>query len=243
MQRIDEGGVGHRMMLASAVMAAVLAIAAIGHDELAKSTFSSTAVPPRVWTIAIPAEAFQKSAASRSVVPKAGVPKHVVSSTSVRRIVVSIPDRKLALVEDGRVVKIYDVAVGAKVSPSPTGAFQIVTRIPQATYYHEAVVIPAGESSPIGTRWIGLNRPGYGIHGTNSPRSIGNAASHGCIRMRNRDAEEFFELVQVGDAVEIRGERDEEMTSLFGNRNGSGSRVSSEAIVAQARVAGMGGSR
>ncbi len=215
MNRIDEGGVGRRMMLASGVAVVILATAAIAHDELVRSA-SSSVITPRVWTIAVPAEAFQKSATPRSVAPKASVPKRVVSSKSVRRIVVSIPDRKLALVEDGRVVKIYVVAVGAKVSPSPTGAFRIVTRIPRATYYHEAVMIPAGEASPIGTRWIGLNRSGYGIHGTNSPRSIGKAASHGCIRMRNRDAEEFFELIRVGDEVEIRGERDEEMAELFG---------------------------
>jgi len=244
MTRIDEGGVGRRMMLASAVMAAVLAIAAIGHDELAENTFSSAVVAPRVWTIAIPVEAFQKSALRAGVVRKAGVPKHVVSPTSVRRIVVSISDRKLALVEDGQVVKIYTVAVGAKVSPSPTGAFKIVTRIPQATYYHEAVVIPAGEGSPIGTRWIGLNRAGYGIHGTNSPRSIGKAASHGCIRMRNRDAEEFFEMVRVGDAVEIRGERDGETAALFGDKNNDGHNASNETAVVQVRtVEGIGGSR
>jgi lipoprotein-anchoring transpeptidase ErfK/SrfK len=224
MQRIDEGGLGRGLMLASAVAAGVLAIAAIGHEQVEQNAVLSAPVPPRVWSIAVPVEAFQKSAVRSGVASKAGVPKHVVSpraisSTSVRRIVVSIPDRKLALVEDGRVVKIYVVAVGAKVSPSPTGAFKIVTRIPQATYYHPAVVIPAGEDSPIGTRWIGLNRAGYGIHGTNAPRSIGKAASHGCIRMRNRDAEEFFELVRVGDAVEIRGERDGEVAELFHDRN------------------------
>jgi len=50
---------------------------------------------------------------------------------------------------------------------------------------------------------MGLSRQGYGIHGTNVPESIGHAASHGCIRMRTRDAEELFELVRAGDSVEI----------------------------------------
>jgi lipoprotein-anchoring transpeptidase ErfK/SrfK len=145
-------------------------------------------------------------------VPKIGQRRVVVS----RRIVVSIPDRKLALLENDAVVKTYNVSVGAAVSPSPTGTFQIVNRIPKATYYHKAVVIPASDRSPIGTRWIGLNKKGYGIHGTNEPRSIGRAASHGCIRLRNRDAEDFFDRVQVGDAVEIRAERDAETAALFG---------------------------
>jgi len=139
--------------------------------------------------------------------------KQVAVVGKVRRVVVSIPERKLVLVADGRVVKAYRVAVGAKMSPSPRGEFRITVRIPEATYYHAGVVLPSGEQSPIGTRWIGLNQAGYGIHGTNAPGSIGKAASHGCIRMRNRDAEELFEMVRVGDVVEI---RDEEVAELVG---------------------------
>ena len=66
------------------------------------------------------------------------------------------------------------------------------------------------------TNWMGLNLKGYGIHGTNVQSSIGKAASHGCIRLRNRDIEQFFQMVKVGDTVEIRGERDEEIAQIFG---------------------------
>jgi lipoprotein-anchoring transpeptidase ErfK/SrfK len=133
-----------------------------------------------------------------------------------RHVVVSIPDRKLAVLENGSVIRIFPVAVGASVSPSPTGEFQIVNRVAHPTYYNTGVVIPQGPDNPIGTRWIGLDRKGYGIHGTNAPRSIGKAASHGCIRLRNRDIEQFFRMVSVGDTVEIRGERDAQMAELFG---------------------------
>ena len=222
------------LMTAGAAGAAMaLALIALAHAEIARHSALAEPMPVRVeWPVSIPQAAFQKSAVPRRV---ALAPSSSRLTSKTRRVVVSIPDRKLALVADGRVVKIYRVAVGARVSPSPTGKFQIVTRIPEATYYHESVVIAAGEQSPIGTRWIGLNVPGYGIHGTNAPGSIGKAASHGCIRMRNRDAEEFFEMVQVGDAVEIRRERDEEVAELFG-----AVRESSEAA---AHGAGMGGSR
>jgi lipoprotein-anchoring transpeptidase ErfK/SrfK len=135
---------------------------------------------------------------------------------ATRRVVVSIPDRKLALVEEGRVVKVYRVAVGAPVNPSPEGRFQVVTRIEQPTYYAPGTVIPPGKANPLGTRWIGLNKKGYGIHGTNEPRSIGRQASHGCIRMRNTDVEELFELVRAGDAVEIHGTRSVELAAIFG---------------------------
>jgi len=132
-----------------------------------------------------------------------------------RQIVVSIPDRKLALLEDGDVVKVFDVAVGAVQTPSPSGDFSIVNRLEHPTYYRPGVVIEPGASNPLGTRWMGLSQKGFGIHGTNQPQSIGKAASHGCIRMAQRDLEELFALVQVGDAVSIRAERDDEVAAIF----------------------------
>jgi hypothetical protein len=77
-------------------------------------------------------------------------------------------------------------------------------------------VIPAGNDNPIGPRWIGLNQKGYGIHGTNQPHSVGHAASHGCIRLRNSDVVKLFEMVRTGDTVEIRAERDEQIAQIFG---------------------------
>lgn len=132
-----------------------------------------------------------------------------------RRIVVSIPDRKLALVEDGRTVKIYPVAVGAPVTPSPTGSFTVIARIAHPTWYGPGKVVPPGKSNPLGPRWIGLSRKGYGIHGTSNPRSIGRPASHGCIRMHNADVEELFGMVAVGDVVELYAERTDEIARLF----------------------------
>jgi lipoprotein-anchoring transpeptidase ErfK/SrfK len=133
-----------------------------------------------------------------------------------RRIVISIPDRKLALIENGRVVKIYPTAVGAEATPSPAGSFTIVHRIPNPAWYGAGKTVPAGRNNPLGTRWLGLSRKSYGIHGTNAPSSIGRNASHGCIRMRNRDVEELFEMVALGDVVELRGERDAELAQIFG---------------------------
>lgn len=123
-----------------------------------------------------------------------------------RRIVVSIAERKLVVIEDGRVLKTFDTAVGAAKSPSPTGEFAIVIRLADPTWYGPGKVVAPGKGNPLGTRWIGLSRKGYGIHGTNSPRSIGRAASHGCIRLRNQDVEELYNMVSVGDVVELRAE-------------------------------------
>jgi L,D-transpeptidase catalytic domain len=134
-----------------------------------------------------------------------------------RLLLVSIPDHQLALIEDGQVKEIYPVAVGKQSTPSPTGSFHIVVRVVDPTYYHEGKVIAPGPGNPLGDRWMGLDRKGYGIHGTNAPQSIGKSASHGCIRMAKRDLEELFSLVKVGDEVEIRSERDDETAAIFGS--------------------------
>jgi lipoprotein-anchoring transpeptidase ErfK/SrfK len=138
------------------------------------------------------------------------------ASRPARRILVSIPDRKLAVMEDGTVVKVFRTAVGSDRTPSPTGQFTVVQRIPDPTWYTKGRIVPPGKSNPLGTRWLGLSTKGYGIHGTNSPKSIGRNASHGCIRMRNSDVEELFEMVAVGDAVELVGERTPELERIFG---------------------------
>jgi len=152
-----------------------------------------------------------------------------------RQVVVSVPDRKLVVMENGAVLRVFPVAVGAGVSPSPTGEFEIVTRLTDPTYYHSGVVIPPGADNPLGPRWVGFNKKGYGIHGTNAPSSIGKAASHGCIRMRNRDIVQFFALVSVGDTVEIHGQRDEEIAEIFGGEV-------DETAVAVAHIASTGSS-
>ena len=133
-----------------------------------------------------------------------------------RRIVVSIPDRKLAVMESDRVVKIFPTAVGAPESPSPTGVYKIVTSIPHPTWYYKGKIVGPGKDNPLGTRWLGLSIQGYGIHGTNIPASIGHNASHGCVRMRNRDVEELFDMVRVGDQVELYSGRTPELDRIFG---------------------------
>lgn len=133
-----------------------------------------------------------------------------------RRIVVSIPDRKLVLLEQDRVVRIYDTAVGAPRTPSPTGSFKIVQALPDPTWYAKGKIVPPGKSNPLGPRWLGLSVKGYGIHGTNNPASIGRNASHGCIRMRNRDVEELFTMVSVGDPVDLLAERTPQLEEIFG---------------------------
>ena len=145
----------------------------------------------------------------------------------MRRVVVSIPDRKLAVLEGDRVLGVYATAVGAARTPSPEGTYQIVQRVTDPTWYTKGKIVPPGKANPLGTRWLGLSAKGYGIHGTNAPGSIGHNVSHGCIRMRNRDVEQLFELVAVGDVVELHAACTSELESIFGS-----------VLVAQGAVAG-----
>ena len=146
------------------------------------------------------------------------VAQQIAAQTAIsqRLVVVSLEDRKLALVEDGQVKKIYTVAVGKPSTPSPEGTFTIERRVANPIYRHDGKVVMPGPHNPVGSRWMGLSIRGYGIHGTNEPNSIGKAASHGCIRMAKADLEEFYGMVAVGDTVKLVGQRDEETAKLFG---------------------------
>jgi lipoprotein-anchoring transpeptidase ErfK/SrfK len=179
------------------------------HDVTAQ-----TGGPSRKLTVILLLSAVASSLATNSA---AQTTASATTPKARRQVLVSIPDRKLAVLENGVVLRTFAVSVGAAASPSPTGKFQIVNRLANPTYYHAGVVIPAGKQNPLGPRWVGLSKQGYGIHGTSAPGSIGKGASHGCIRLRNQDVVEFAMLVSVGDAVEIRGERDEEIARVFGS--------------------------
>lgn len=111
-------------------------------------------------------------------------------------IVIKVSQRMLELYSDGQLYKKYRIAVGKSETPTPIGEWSIVWK-------------DYNWGTGFGTRWMGLNVPWgiYGIHGTNKPWSIGQFASHGCIRMRNKDVEELFEWVPVGTSVRIEGRK------------------------------------
>ena len=182
------------------------------------------------------------SAALQTSVPEMPSPKaSAFAKATVRWVLVSIPDRKLALIENGKVVRIYRVAVGKISTPSPVGEFKIVNRVTNPAYYHRGQVIVTGKGNPVGSRWMGLSAKGYGIHGTNQPNSIGKAASTGCIRVGKKDLEELFALVDVGDAVQIRAERDEQMAAVFGTEPGMGAGAKKQTIAQVEPESTLGG--
>jgi len=132
-----------------------------------------------------------------------------------RQIIISIADRQLAVIDHGQVLKTYPIAVGAHGTPSPDGDFVIINHAKDPVYRHGDTEVAPGKDNPLGTRWMGLSLKGYGIHGTNVQSSVGKAVSHGCFRMRKQDVEELYTLVQVGDTVMVRRERDAMIAKVF----------------------------
>ncbi len=112
-------------------------------------------------------------------------------------------DNVLTLLLDGKPIKHYRVATG-KDSSTPEGQYEIVNKLVNPTWYHAgAIVPPESPENILGTRWLGFDHPGYGIHGTTMPETIGKQASHGCVRMLNRDVEELYTIIPTGTKIVI----------------------------------------
>ncbi len=113
-------------------------------------------------------------------------------------------DNKLKLLLDGKPMKQYLVATGRD-NNTPVGEFKIINKLENPTWYKAGAVVPPDSPENIlGTRWLGFDYPGYGIHGTTVPESIGTQASAGCIRMRNEEVEELYMIIPAGTKVIIK---------------------------------------
>lgn len=115
----------------------------------------------------------------------------------------------------GELVAAYPASIGSADTPSPSG-IHLVARValnPDYTYNpkinfkqgsnNKVLTVPPGPNGPVGTVWIALDKPTYGIHGTPDPSRIGKTQSHGCIRLTNWDAQELAKMVKPGVTVEF----------------------------------------
>jgi lipoprotein-anchoring transpeptidase ErfK/SrfK len=191
-------------------------------EQFERSAMQDTQSAPRhpaAQLLASPAAVDQKATVSKTrpsqTTAATAAIEHATSSVSTRQIIISIVDRQLAIINHGQVVKTYPIAVGARGTPSPDGDFVIINHARDPIYRGGDMEIPPGKDNPLGTRWMGLSLKGYGIHGTNVQSSVGKAVSHGCFRMRKQDVEELYTLVQVGDTVMVRRERDAMIAKVF----------------------------
>ncbi len=120
-------------------------------------------------------------------------------------VLVDKSDNTLFLKADGEVFKTYVVSTG-KNNSTPVGDFKIVTKIKNPAWFRKdvgAVVSPGSADNILGTRWMGLDIQGYGIHGTVAPDDLGKQITAGCIRMDNKDVEELFSILPRGTEVKI----------------------------------------
>jgi lipoprotein-anchoring transpeptidase ErfK/SrfK len=132
-----------------------------------------------------------------------------------RQIVIDTRERFLEVHEGDKLVAEFPITPGSKTLPAPKGVWKILGVATMPWFRHDEGVlnhgvrtndfynIPPGPNNPVGILWVGLNKPGIGIHGTNNPETIGRAGSHGCIRTANWDAARLKDIISAGDVVTI----------------------------------------
>lgn len=129
-----------------------------------------------------------------------------------KTIVVDLSQRRIRLFDGEELEVTYPCAIGTPQYPTPAGHFEIVQKRYRPTWVNPAKSgwgadmpdrIPPGPNNPLGTRALNLSASGIRFHGTNNIGSVGTAASHGCMRMRMSDIEDFYDRVKVGTQVYI----------------------------------------
>ena len=125
-------------------------------------------------------------------------------------VVIDRAANTLKLFRGHQLVRLFHVATGQSVYPTPSGLFSVVNMQenpwwypPSSSWAQGLKPVPPGPGNPLGTRWMGISAPGVGMHGTPDDASIGYSRSHGCIRMHIPDAEWLFAHVEVGTPVVI----------------------------------------
>ncbi len=140
----------------------------------------------------------------------------VVEEFKGRLITVDTKNKMLDLTEGDKLLASFPITPGSDKLPAPKGKWRILGICELPTFRHDEAMlnhgyrskdfqmIPIGPRNPVGVMWMGLNKPGIGIHGTNSPFNIGRSGSHGCIRVANWDVIRLSSMVTEGMTVIIK---------------------------------------
>ena len=143
----------------------------------------------------------------------------VVVKGAAAQIVITLGSRELEVLDQvSRVIAHFPVSIARMVEKRPVGDLHVVVVIPDPNYTFDPdvfpesaeaktlgrrLLIPPGPNNPVGLVWIGLDRPGYGIHGTPEPEKVGRTESHGCFRLANWDALTLEGIVSAGMPVTV----------------------------------------
>jgi L,D-transpeptidase ErfK/SrfK len=152
-----------------------------------------------------------KAYQAKHSMPQSGIASPAVIEATKGHIVVVKHLFKVFVFKDGKRIFSAPIAIGMPGHETPTGNFNVIAKIenptwvpPNSPWAAGLEPVPPGLSNPLGTRWIGTSAPAIGFHMTPMDYSVGYAASHGCMRMHQADVEKMFELVDVGETVEIK---------------------------------------
>lgn len=123
-------------------------------------------------------------------------------------LVIRLSERRVYVYEQDQVVKSFPIAIGRSGWETPTGKFEVIQMLQNPVWEHPFTgeLVPPGSDNPLGSRWIGFWTDGtnyIGFHGTPNAETVGQAASHGCIRMYDQDVIALFNIVQMGTPVEV----------------------------------------
>jgi lipoprotein-anchoring transpeptidase ErfK/SrfK len=132
-----------------------------------------------------------------------------ILETANLQIVIYLRQRRLVLLQNEQVIKEFPVAIGQDDWQTPVGTFKVQSMREKPHWQHPITKqsIGPGPENPLGTRWIGFLEEGeffIGIHGTNQDTLIGQAVSHGCVRMFNRDIQALYDKVKLGTPVVVK---------------------------------------
>lgn len=124
-------------------------------------------------------------------------------STAAFNILVDKSQNTLLLKSEEEIIKTYVVSTGVNNS-TPVGNFKIVNKLKNPTWFKAGAIVPAGSpENVLGCCWLGFDLPGYGIHGTTEPQTLGQQVTQGCVRILNPEVEELYAIVPVGTEVTI----------------------------------------
>ena len=148
--------------------------------------------------------------------------RYPAPATKATRVVIHLGRKCLeAFGAESNLLAHFPCSIAAKVEKRPVGELHVTVVVahpnytfdpavfvesPEAQAIGRKLIIPAGPKNPVGVAWIGLDRPGYGMHGTPNPEQVGRTESHGCFRLANWDAEQLLKLAWVGLPVEVEPE-------------------------------------
>lgn len=184
------------MLLCMGTSLVLLGIQWLAQASNPQSIISKPAVKART------VQSNDRSATSNEATPEMALKRET-------KLVLDLSDRKVYVYRHQQRVTSYPVAIGQAGWETPTGSFRVLEMQRDPKWQHPITgeVVPVSPANPLGKRWIGFLHEGrahIGFHGTNQEELIGQAVSHGCVRMRNRDVVALYDQISLGTSVDVR---------------------------------------